>query len=173
VIERLHEEFKRRIKTQTVLPSAESAAMLFWALLASGQITMRKVMAEKALSAVIQRLARRCRMVVKIQALQSTGPSPRRGIQRTRLRRSPGAWLRQPLRDDGQFREGRCFAAPRRLLAFDRPARPHRFFAVTSSIVSPALARIDSTFLRALSSPAAHVIAANALRGKDGDADRA
>jgi transposase-like protein len=42
-IERLHEEFKRRIKTQTVLPSAETAAMLFWALLASGQIVMRKV----------------------------------------------------------------------------------------------------------------------------------
>ena len=42
-IERLHEEFKRRIKTQTVLPSADSAAMLFWALLASGQIQMRKV----------------------------------------------------------------------------------------------------------------------------------
>ena len=42
-IERLHEEFKRRIKTQTVLPSAETAAMLFWALLASGQIMMRKV----------------------------------------------------------------------------------------------------------------------------------
>ena len=42
-IERLHEEFKRRIKTQTVLPSAETAALLFWALLASGQITMRKV----------------------------------------------------------------------------------------------------------------------------------
>jgi len=42
-IERLHEEFKRRIKTQTVLPSADTAAMLFWALLASGQINMRKV----------------------------------------------------------------------------------------------------------------------------------
>jgi putative transposase len=42
-IERLHEEFKRRIKTQTVLPSAETAAMLFWALLAAGQISMRKV----------------------------------------------------------------------------------------------------------------------------------
>ena len=42
-IERLHEEFKRRVKTQTVLPSAETAAMLFWALLASGQIQMRKV----------------------------------------------------------------------------------------------------------------------------------
>jgi putative transposase len=42
-IERLHEEFKRRIKTQTVLPCAETAAMLFWALMASGQIIMRKV----------------------------------------------------------------------------------------------------------------------------------
>jgi len=42
-IERLHEEFKRRIKTQTVLPCAETAAMLFWALLASGQIAMRKI----------------------------------------------------------------------------------------------------------------------------------
>jgi hypothetical protein len=41
-IERLHEEFKRSIKTQTVLPCAATAAMLFWALLASGQITMRK-----------------------------------------------------------------------------------------------------------------------------------
>ena len=41
--ERLHEEFRRRIKTQAVLPSAETAAMLFWALLASGQITTRKV----------------------------------------------------------------------------------------------------------------------------------
>jgi transposase-like protein len=49
-IERLHEEFKRRIKTQTVLPSAETAAMLFWALLASGQITMRKVDGWKTLS---------------------------------------------------------------------------------------------------------------------------
>jgi putative transposase len=54
----LHEEFKRRIKTQTVLPSAETAAMLFWALLASGQITMRKVddwqsLAEKSSDQII------------------------------------------------------------------------------------------------------------------------
>jgi len=49
-IERLHEEFKRRIKTQTVLPSAETAAMLFWALLASGQIVMRKVDGWKTLT---------------------------------------------------------------------------------------------------------------------------
>jgi transposase-like protein len=56
-IERLHEEFKRRIKTQTVLPSAETAAMLFWALLASGQITMRKVDGWQTLS---QELAPQC-----------------------------------------------------------------------------------------------------------------
>ena len=42
-IERLNEEFRRRIKTQTVLPCAETVPMLLWALLASGQITMRKV----------------------------------------------------------------------------------------------------------------------------------
>jgi transposase len=41
-IERRHEAFKRQIKTQTVLPSADPAAMLFWALLASGQINRRK-----------------------------------------------------------------------------------------------------------------------------------
>ncbi len=49
-IERLHEEFKRRIKTQTVLPSAETAAMMFWALLASGQIAMRKIDGWKTLA---------------------------------------------------------------------------------------------------------------------------
>lgn len=49
-IERLHEEFKRRIKTQTVLPSAETAAMMFWALVASGQINMRKVDGWKTLA---------------------------------------------------------------------------------------------------------------------------
>jgi hypothetical protein len=42
-IERLHEAFKRRINTRTVLLSADTAATLFWALLASGQINVRKV----------------------------------------------------------------------------------------------------------------------------------
>jgi putative transposase len=42
-IERLHEEFKRRIKTQCLLPCAETACMLFWALLASDQINLRRV----------------------------------------------------------------------------------------------------------------------------------
>ena len=41
-IERVHEEFKRRIKTQCALHNAETAAMLFRALMASGQITMRR-----------------------------------------------------------------------------------------------------------------------------------
>ena len=36
-IERLHGEFKRRIKTQCALPDAETAAMLFWALMALGR----------------------------------------------------------------------------------------------------------------------------------------
>jgi len=42
-IERLHEEFKRRIKTQCMLPCTQTACMLFWALLASGQSMLRKV----------------------------------------------------------------------------------------------------------------------------------
>jgi putative transposase len=46
----LQEEFKRRIMTQTLLPSAETAAMPFWALLASGQITMRTVDGWESLS---------------------------------------------------------------------------------------------------------------------------
>ena len=52
-IERLHEEFKRQIKTQTVLPSAKTAAMLFWSLLAGGQIVPRKVDGWKSLAAPI------------------------------------------------------------------------------------------------------------------------
>jgi len=42
-IERLNEEFRRRVKTQTVLPCAKTVPMLLWALMASGQIQMRKV----------------------------------------------------------------------------------------------------------------------------------
>jgi hypothetical protein len=38
MIERLNGEFRRRIKTQTVLPCAETVPMLLCALLASGQI---------------------------------------------------------------------------------------------------------------------------------------
>jgi putative transposase len=40
---RPREEFERRIKTRPLLPCAKTAAMLFWALLASGQMVTRKV----------------------------------------------------------------------------------------------------------------------------------
>lgn len=42
-IERLQEEFRRRVKVQGVQPSGDSVCMLFWALLSSGAVTMRKV----------------------------------------------------------------------------------------------------------------------------------
>lgn len=42
-IELLNEEFRRRVKTQTVLPCAETVPMLLCALIASGQIIMRKI----------------------------------------------------------------------------------------------------------------------------------
>ena len=53
-IERLNEEFRRRIKTQTVLPCADTVPMLLWALLASGQITMRKIDGWETLSQPIE-----------------------------------------------------------------------------------------------------------------------
>ena len=53
-IERLNEEFRRRIKTQTVLPCADTVPMLLWALLASGQITMHKVDGWETLSQPIE-----------------------------------------------------------------------------------------------------------------------
>lgn len=56
-IERLNEEFRRRIKTQTVLPCAETVPMLLWALMASGQIQMRKVDGWETLSQPIDPIA--------------------------------------------------------------------------------------------------------------------
>ncbi len=44
----------RRIKTQTVLPCAETVPMLLWALMASGQIQMRKVDGWETLSQPIE-----------------------------------------------------------------------------------------------------------------------
>ena len=43
MIERMNEEFRRRIKTQAVRPCPGTVPMLLWALLASGQIQMRKI----------------------------------------------------------------------------------------------------------------------------------
>jgi hypothetical protein len=46
--------FRRRIETQTVLPAAETVHMLFWALLASGQIIMRKVDGWQSLAQLLE-----------------------------------------------------------------------------------------------------------------------
>ena len=42
-IERLHEEFRRRVKTQGSLPSEDAALVLLFGLVASGQIKLRRI----------------------------------------------------------------------------------------------------------------------------------
>jgi putative transposase len=43
VIERLHEEFRRRVKTQGSLPTEDAALVLLFGLVAGGQIRLRRV----------------------------------------------------------------------------------------------------------------------------------
>ena len=43
VIERLHEEFRRRVKTQGSLPSEDAALILLFSLVVSGQIRLRRI----------------------------------------------------------------------------------------------------------------------------------
>jgi putative transposase len=43
IVERVIEEFRRRVKTQSVLPSADSALLLLYGLVASGQLRFRKL----------------------------------------------------------------------------------------------------------------------------------
>jgi putative transposase len=43
IVERVNEEFRRRVKTQAVLPSADSALLLLYGLAASGQLKFRKL----------------------------------------------------------------------------------------------------------------------------------
>ena len=54
VIERLHEEFRRRVKTQGALPSEDAAVVLLFSLVASGQIRLRKIDGWRRLSVVIR-----------------------------------------------------------------------------------------------------------------------
>jgi transposase-like protein len=42
-IERLNEEFRRRVKTQGALPTEDAAIVLLFSLVASGQIRLRKI----------------------------------------------------------------------------------------------------------------------------------
>jgi putative transposase len=54
VIERLHAEFRRRVKTQGSLPSEEAAVVLLFSLVASGQIKLRRIDGWQKLAAVLR-----------------------------------------------------------------------------------------------------------------------
>ena len=58
VIERLNEEFRRRVKTQGALPTEDSALVLLFGLIATGQITLRKLDGYKHLAAVLRQRMR-------------------------------------------------------------------------------------------------------------------
>ena len=52
-IERLHEEFRRRVKTQGSLPSEDAAVVLLFSLVASGQIRLRKIEGWRKIAAML------------------------------------------------------------------------------------------------------------------------
>jgi len=52
-IERLHEEFRRRVKTQGSLPSEDAALVLLFSLVASGQIKLRRINGWRKIAAVL------------------------------------------------------------------------------------------------------------------------
>ena len=53
VIERLHEEFRRRVKTQGSLPGEEAAVVLLFSLVVSGQIKLRRIDGWRKITAVL------------------------------------------------------------------------------------------------------------------------
>jgi len=52
-IERLHEEFRRRVKTQGSLPNEDAAVVLLFSLVASGQIKLRRIDGWRKIAAVL------------------------------------------------------------------------------------------------------------------------
>jgi transposase-like protein len=58
VIERLNEEFRRRVKTQGSLPTEDAALILLFSLVVSGQITLRKIDGHASMAAVISKRLR-------------------------------------------------------------------------------------------------------------------
>jgi putative transposase len=52
-IERLHEEFRRRVKTQGSLPSEDAALVLLFSLVVSGQIKLRRIDGWRKIAAVL------------------------------------------------------------------------------------------------------------------------
>ena len=53
-IERLNEEFRRRVKTQGSLPNEDAAVSLLFGLVASGQIRLRKIDGHTTLARLIR-----------------------------------------------------------------------------------------------------------------------
>jgi len=54
-IERLHEEFRRLVKTQGSLPGEDAALVLLFSLIASGQIKLRRIDGWRKIAAVLNR----------------------------------------------------------------------------------------------------------------------
>jgi len=53
VIERLHEEFRRRVKTQGSLPSEDAVLTLLFSLVASRQIKLRRIDGWRKIGAIL------------------------------------------------------------------------------------------------------------------------
>ena len=51
--QRLHEEFRGRVKTQGPLPSEDAALILLFSLVASGQIKLRRIEGRRKMAAVL------------------------------------------------------------------------------------------------------------------------
>ncbi len=58
VIERLNEEFRRRVKTQGALPTEDAALVLLFGLVASGQIKLRKLDGWRTMATVLRQRMR-------------------------------------------------------------------------------------------------------------------
>jgi len=56
-IERLHEDFRRRVKTQGSLPTEDAALILLFSLVASGQIKLRRINGWRKIAAVVRQHA--------------------------------------------------------------------------------------------------------------------
>jgi putative transposase len=56
-IERLHEEFRRRVKTQGSLPSEDAAVVLLFSLVVSGQIKLRRIDGWRKITSVLSQFA--------------------------------------------------------------------------------------------------------------------
>lgn len=58
VIERLHEEFRRRVKTQGSFPTEDAAVVLLFSLVASGQVKLRRIDGWRKLAEVLRQRMR-------------------------------------------------------------------------------------------------------------------